>query len=92
MRTMKGGGRLDPSAFVPPIVHPVKVAILRTLAARDEPLEAAELARAVDHPATTAQIAYHALTLAQHGAVESVVDHDGGRPTRRYRLAPREPT
>lgn len=76
---MTGGAHLDSSGFVPPVVHPLKIAILDALADPEDGYPASELTQIVGQPATIAQVAYHAFRLVQQGALE-LVNVERGAP------------
>lgn len=85
---MSGGEHLDLRGFVPPIVHPMKIAILGALAESDQPRTVGELAAQLEEAAGISLVAYHVRTLVQQGAVEEVHGDGVKAALTRYRFRP----
>lgn len=62
----------DWSRLVPKVVHPTKVAIIKTLLGERRPLSARDLEPLLDHQVALSLISYHLRRLAELGVVEEV--------------------
>jgi hypothetical protein len=75
-RHVDGGGGGEPftwDAFVPYIVHPLKVSIVEALRWIDEPLSASDLTKVIDDEEYgLSHVSYHMVRLAGTGALEVV--------------------
>lgn len=74
MTTMEGGElSFEWDAFVPRVVHPLKVAIIEAVRSIGQPLSSSELTKVIDADEfPLASVSYHVRKLAEVGVVKAV--------------------